>query len=110
MTENVGPGWLVGGQPYWQEGHEATWLTPDIGDLVDAYEEAYAGGAAARADAARAFGHRFNADAVFEKYWEPIMTDLSLKLTDKGGLAQEVEPSSIPDSLHAKYEGWRKVK
>jgi glycosyltransferase involved in cell wall biosynthesis len=76
MTENAGPGWAVGGQPVWQRGHKATWVTPDIGELVWAYTEACEGGAAARSDASREFAVQFNVDDVFAKYWAPVMGEL----------------------------------
>ncbi len=77
MTENAGPGWAVIGQPKWQRGHKATWVTPDVGELVWAYQEAYDGGAEARSDAAREFALQFNQDDVFAKYWVPAMDRLS---------------------------------
>jgi glycosyltransferase involved in cell wall biosynthesis len=98
MTENVGPGWLAGGQPVWQRGHKATWVTPDIGDLVQAYSEAYDGAAEARSDAARSFGMTFNADAVFADYWVPIMDKLS------GVLAEDAVRDAAPAGQ------WKKAK
>jgi glycosyltransferase involved in cell wall biosynthesis len=73
MSENAGPGWAVNGQPMWQRGHKAIWITPDVGELMHAYNEAYNGQAEARSDASRAFAQQFNVDDVFAKYWEPIM-------------------------------------
>jgi glycosyltransferase involved in cell wall biosynthesis len=72
MTELSGPGWLVSGQPTWQKGHHSTWVTPDIGELWSAYEEAYDGGAAARSDEARLFGVSYDADLVYQLNWQPV--------------------------------------
>jgi glycosyltransferase involved in cell wall biosynthesis len=73
MAELTGPGWAVSGQPDWHKGQQATWITPDIGELVEVYEEAYDGEAEARSEDARSFALQYDADAVFEKYWQPIL-------------------------------------
>lgn len=96
MPELAGPGWLVGGQPAWQRGHRATWITPDIGELADAYAEAYDGEARKRSEAARQFGLGFNADLVFAAHWRPILDRLERALTDE------------PDRQSG--EGWRLVR
>jgi glycosyltransferase involved in cell wall biosynthesis len=85
MTELVGPGYLVGGQPYWVKGHQATWTTPDIGELLDAYEDAYNGGAARRSDYARTFGASYDADLVYETYWVPIWETIEKRLSAQEG-------------------------
>jgi glycosyltransferase involved in cell wall biosynthesis len=97
MTELVGPGWLVGGQPYWQKGHAATWITPDIGELLDAYEDAYNGEADKRSDRARAFADNYNDDLVYDRNWAPIMASLEARLTEE-------PPRPERD------EGWRLVR
>lgn len=84
MTELAGPGWLVTGQPYWHKGHKTTWITPDIGQLVEVYEEAYDGGAAARSRHARAFARQYDADVVYAKHWSLIVADLETALADDG--------------------------
>lgn len=80
MAELAGPGWLVSGQPHWQRGHRSGWTTPDIGELVAAYENAYdeagASPGAVRSDAARAFGMEYNADVIYAAHWKPIFTEL----------------------------------
>lgn len=83
MTENAGPGWAVGGQPLWQRGHKSTWFTPDIGELLYAYNEAYDGEAEARSEAAREFSLQYNHDDVFDKYWVPNMDSLALSWVEK---------------------------
>lgn len=96
MTELVGPGWLVGGQPRWQPGHQSTWITPDIGELLAAYKDAYNGGAAARAGEAREFAEGYDADLVFDRYWVPILDELEHLITD--------EPESVA------RERWQLIK
>jgi glycosyltransferase involved in cell wall biosynthesis len=97
MAENAGPGWVVGGQPIWQRGHKAIWVTPDVGELVHAYTEAYDGQAEARSDDARAFATQFNVDDVFMKYWEPTMECL-------GGLWVEELARRKAAAKHAQLE------
>jgi hypothetical protein len=98
MTELAGPGWLVSGQPSWHRAQYSTWITPDIGDLVSAYSEAYDGEAEVRSDEAREFGMQFNADAVFEKHWKPIMKDLTGNLLNSGTLREGKQ-----------HKGWKAV-
>jgi len=93
MTELVGHGWLVDGQPYWHKSHQATWITPDIGELAAAYEEAYDGEAEARSDAARTFSKRFNANVVFDIYWKPILTQLAEMLEE--GVLRDADQQRI---------------
>lgn len=102
MPEVGGPAaWVVGGQPceagqHGWKGHRSTWITPDIGELVDALEDAYGGEAAKRSDAARAHGLTYDADVVYAKYWTPIMTKL-----------EEALGEPVPT---APVEGWRLVR
>lgn len=98
MTELAGPGWLVDGQVYWQPGHHATWVTPDIGQLVDAYEEAYDDtGATQRSDEARKFGQGYDQDKVYDEDWQPIWARIEQRLAD-----------DVPNDR--KHDGWALVK
>lgn len=99
MTELAGPGYLISGQPCWQKGHSATWFTPDIGELVAAYEDAYSGGAAARSDDAVKFAAGYGADQVFSEHWSPLLARLEQWLSD-GSVSLTGRPAS----------GWRLVK
>jgi glycosyltransferase involved in cell wall biosynthesis len=71
MTELCGAGWLVDGEPYWNDGHLAWWCTPHVGGITAALEQAYAGGAAL-AGKARAFAL---ADALLPQ-WETVLDEI----------------------------------
>jgi glycosyltransferase involved in cell wall biosynthesis len=78
QPELVGSGWLVGGTPFWDEA-QTSWLHyPDVGDIVDALEDSYAGGG----DAANARQHALAYDhqVVFHRYWRPILAELGRRI------------------------------
>ena len=68
-------GWLIEGQPTWDAGQDAFWMTPLIPSMVSALEEAYAAGGG-RSDAAIKFAADFDADVVWDKYWLPVLNKL----------------------------------
>lgn len=77
MTELVGPGWLVDGDPWYDAGHGAFFKCPAVMEIVEALEKAYR----VRNDEvhrrrAREFAVQYDADRVFEENWLPIMDDL----------------------------------
>ena len=74
MTELCGAGWLVDGEPYWNDGHLAWWCTPHVGGITAALEQAYAGGAAL-AGKARAFALAYDADALLPQ-WETVLGEI----------------------------------
>jgi FkbM family methyltransferase len=76
MSELAGPGWKVGGEPHWHEGHCAWWTKPYVGEIAAAYLDAYDGGAQERRDAAREFAAGYDADLVLTKYWKPVLEEL----------------------------------
>ncbi len=85
MTELVGSGWLVGGEPWDDVDHRAFYLAPSVPEIVAALEQAYE----RREDeslgsAAREFALKYDADTVFEEHWVPVI--------DKIGGPREVPP------------------
>lgn len=81
MTELAGPGWLAGGEWYWNAGHNAWWTRPSIQTILAAYEQAYqergTPEAAARRQASREFALQYDADHVMSEYWMPVLAELS---------------------------------
>ena len=78
MTELVGPGWLVDGEPFYAAGSASMWKKPAVSELVDRFAQAYA----AKADPmmgeeCRKFALRYDADTVFEEHWIPTLEKLS---------------------------------
>jgi len=107
MTEISGPGWLVDGQPSWNRGHRSTWTIPDIGMLVEAYNDAYDGGAEARSDDARGFATGYDADLVFDRHWQGILAELEAQSSDRvpvEGYYSGMDPEDVTTETMAESE------
>lgn len=77
QPELCGDGWLVKGQPFWHGGSQnAWWLTPSVGEIVEALEAAYARGSG-RSQKAIDFARQYDADAVYDQYWRPALKVLA---------------------------------
>jgi FkbM family methyltransferase len=72
MPELCGAGWRVGYEPLWHENQSAWAIVPRIGEIIDAYEQAYDHAAGLR-DQAREFGLLYDADFVTDVYWQPVL-------------------------------------
>lgn len=74
MPELCGSGWKVGWQKMWHDSQGAWAAVPSIGEIADAYEQAYKN---ARDESMRvkayAFAQDYDADVVAEKYWRPVL-------------------------------------
>ena len=78
MTELVGPGWLVNGDPWWHCAATAFAFMPYIPSIVAALEMAYDDpDKAERRQAAVDFAQNYDADYVFREHWLPIIDALS---------------------------------
>ncbi len=78
MSELVGPGWLVDGEPFFNPGSAAMWMKPAISEIIDRLEVAYAAKDDEKiAEACRRFALQYDADSVFEDYWVPTLEKLS---------------------------------
>lgn len=77
MQENVWSGWKVLSDPYWNPVHRAWWDRPSIDSITTRYRYAYTawkeGKLEHRREQAAAGAGRFDADAVVERYWLPIL-------------------------------------
>jgi FkbM family methyltransferase len=77
MTELCGSGWRVGYERLWHDSQGAWAAIPRIGDIVDAYEQAYE---KARDESMRAeawtFAQDYDADRTVDKYWRPVLATL----------------------------------
>ncbi len=76
MSELVGPGWSVGGEPFYDDSQGAEFQSPSIPQLVEALADAYEN-AESRRLAARAFAQAYDADYVTSEYWAPTLDALS---------------------------------
>ena len=76
MSELCGSGWKVKGQPFWNRGHNASWLAPSVPEIVKAYEKAY-GQAAGLRGKARSFALAYDSDRVYADCWAPALKELT---------------------------------
>jgi len=75
MPELVGAGWLVEGDPTYNPAHDAFWLAPNVGDVMQALEVAYVEASGLR-EKAREFALQYDADKVLDEYWRPALEEL----------------------------------
>jgi glycosyltransferase involved in cell wall biosynthesis len=75
MPELVGAGWKVEGEPWYDPHHEAFYLCPSVGHILDALEAACAESGSLR-EQARAFALQYDADKVTEEHWVPTLEAL----------------------------------
>jgi len=74
-AELVGEGWLVGGQPLWDDTQKAYFNIPSVPQIVDALENAYNRGKG-RSQKAIDFAKQFDHEAVWNNNWLPILNKL----------------------------------
>jgi glycosyltransferase involved in cell wall biosynthesis len=74
-AELVGDGWLVGGQPLYDNSQGAFFNIPSVPLIVQALEQAYERGKG-KSDKAVEFAQQFDHDSVWEKYWRPALKTL----------------------------------
>jgi glycosyltransferase involved in cell wall biosynthesis len=81
-NELCGAGWLVYGSDFWTNAHGSFWQRPDIADIDAAYEAAWESkrdGKLPKKEAAD-FGRLFDADAVLERYWVPVLNEIEKRI------------------------------
>jgi glycosyltransferase involved in cell wall biosynthesis len=76
QPELVGAGWLCEVQPDWDAAQECWFFTPLVPSIVDNLNAAYAHGRS-RSPAAIEFAAAYDADVVFDKYWRPVLRELT---------------------------------
>jgi glycosyltransferase involved in cell wall biosynthesis len=77
QPELVGDGWIIDGQPLWDPNQDSWFFTPTIHRIIEALEQAYERERGVLSTAAMEFAKDYEADAVFAKYWRPIMERLA---------------------------------
>lgn len=74
-------GWLVRVDPDWDPRQGGDFAKPIIGSVINALEEAYARrGDESLREAALAKAADYRADAVFDRYWRPILAEMEAAL------------------------------
>jgi glycosyltransferase involved in cell wall biosynthesis len=76
QPELVGAGWLCEVQPNWDVAQECWFFTPLVPSIVDNLNAAHAHGRS-RSPAAIEFAAAYDADVVFDKYWRPVLRELT---------------------------------
>lgn len=73
--ELVGEGWLVGGQPLYDNAQGAFFTIPSVPQIVDALEKAYERGKGT-SDKAIEFAQQFDHEVVWKEHWLPVLDKL----------------------------------
>ena len=68
-------GWLVDGQPQWDNAQKAWWQIPKVPSIVDALNQAYETGKT-RSMPARSFAKNFDTEKVWFEKWMPTLKQL----------------------------------
>lgn len=76
QPELVGSGWAVEVQPFWDNQQKSWFCTPQVGSIVDALKESYEAPRGVDRVAVE-FAAKYNADAVWDAHWKPVMKGLS---------------------------------
>ena len=78
QTELVGPesGWLVKGQPMWDESQTCRAFCPFIPSIIDCIEAAYSADLAGMQKPAREFAMNYDADKIYADHWRPFLATL----------------------------------
>lgn len=74
-SELVGEGWLVGGQPLWDDTQRAYFNIPSVPQIVDALELAYKRGKV-RSQKAIDFAKGYDHEVVWQNNWLPVLQKL----------------------------------
>lgn len=76
QPELLGDGWLVEGQPLWDDAQKSWFNMPMVGSIIEQLEAAYQAGRS-RSDKAMAFvRENYDADLVYDRHWRPILDRL----------------------------------
>lgn len=82
QTELCGPdSWLVGGQPIWDPGMRSWWLIPNVRDIADRLEDAYAAPRGPSKANRRFIQAEYDADTVYREHWRPLLLRLAEEYT-----------------------------
>jgi glycosyltransferase involved in cell wall biosynthesis len=77
--ELVGEGWKVSGQLFWNPPMKAWYTIPNVGEIVDALNQAYKRGRK-RSKKAKEFADQYDADLVYETMWKPTLDEIYSKI------------------------------
>lgn len=69
-------GWLVDGQPFWDEAQKSWFMIPSVPNIVNALQEAYEAPRGV-SDVSVEFAKQFDVETVWQNYWLPVLEKLS---------------------------------
>lgn len=101
--ELCGSGWLIGGEPFWNHVHHASWVRPSIAEITDAYEQAYEAtpGLYTRlSQKARSFALGYDTEIIGNTHWGPLLN----LLTDRAAALDYFEQAAANRPLPGIYE------
>jgi glycosyltransferase involved in cell wall biosynthesis len=76
MTELCGAGWLVQGEKWYDATQGSFQKAPYVGEILASLESAYDHAEKLQGQA-RAFALDYDVDVVFDKYWRPVLDDIT---------------------------------
>lgn len=80
MAEVNPHGIRVGGQPFWNGVHKGWWISPNVTQIVDAYEEAYENRKSVDVKKLRRFAQTYAYPRVSKKYMQPAVNELLARM------------------------------
>jgi glycosyltransferase involved in cell wall biosynthesis len=75
----------VDGQPFWNGVHKGWWISPNVSQIADAYEEAYQQRKAVNSAKLRRFARGYDFRKVSKAYMQPAVTELLTRMEAKHG-------------------------
>ena len=76
QPELLGDGWLVEGQPWWDDAQKSWFNMPMVGSIVEQLEASYAAGRGRSAKARAHIVNNYDADLVYDTKWRPLLDRL----------------------------------
>jgi glycosyltransferase involved in cell wall biosynthesis len=76
-------GTKVNGQPFWNGVHKGWWISPNITEIVAAYEEAYENRKTVDHKKLRRFAQTYATPKISKKYMQPAVAELIERVKDK---------------------------
>jgi glycosyltransferase involved in cell wall biosynthesis len=83
MMEINPHGQTVDGQPFWNGVHKGWWISPNISQIADSYEQAYQNRKSVDRKKLRRFAQRYAYQKVSDKYMQPGLTELLNRMEAK---------------------------
>jgi glycosyltransferase involved in cell wall biosynthesis len=80
MIEVNPHGIRVGGQPFWNGVHKGWWISPNVTQIVDAYEEAYQNRKSVDVKKLRRFAQTYAYPRISKKYMQPALDELLARM------------------------------